>query len=318
MPRTPATAFAPEASWRLAVVVDSADALAPKLRLAADQLANPQSRVVLEEQGVFCHERPQKPAKIAFLFPGQGSQYAGMLGDLVRQNPAARDAVREVDAALALLGYPSFDEISTDADQLLSVDVFRTQLAMLLADTIMFRTLNRLGIHPAIVSGHSYGEFAALVAAGAWSLEQAIGATASRCQAIECDTTQMSTQMLSVAAPADTVRQLLAGRSNIFLSHENAPDQTVVAGEAGEVQAFATQLRTAGFESRLLAVPRAFHTPLMAGAQAAVRRGARKTVDRSSAHSIHEQRQLAGWSAIRPRFAPTLWRSSRRRSTMSS
>ena len=77
----------------------------------------------------------------------------------------------------------------------------------------------------------------------------------------------MSTQMLSVAGPADAVRQLLAGRSNIFLSHENAPDQTVVAGEAGEVQAFAAQLRSAGFESRPLAVPRAFHTPLMAGAQ---------------------------------------------------
>ncbi len=146
-----------------------------------------------------------------------------MLGDLIRQNQAAREAVREVDAALALLGYPSFDEISTDADQLLGVDVLRTQLAMLLADLIVFRTLIGLGIQPAVVSGHSYGEFAALVAAGAWSLEQAIGATASRCQAIDRDAPQMSTQMLSVAAPADAVRQLLAGRSNIFLSHRKRP-----------------------------------------------------------------------------------------------
>ncbi len=265
--RNSATGFAADAAWRLALVVDSADALAAKLRLAADQIAVPQSRVALEEQGIFCHERPTAAAKIAFLFPGQGSQYAGMLADLIRQNKTAREAVREADAALALLGYPSFAEISTDADQLLGADVFRTQLAILLADLVMFRTLTGLGIQPAVVSGHSYGEFAALVAAGAWSLEQAIGATAGRCQAIERDTPQISTQMLSAAAPADAVRQLLAGRRNIFLSHHNAPDQTVVAGEMGEVQTFAIQLRSAGFESRPLAVPRAFHTPLMAGAQ---------------------------------------------------
>ena len=63
-------AFPADAAWRLALVVDSAEALAAKLRLAADQLANPQSRVVLEEQGIFCHERPQKPAQSRLFVSG--------------------------------------------------------------------------------------------------------------------------------------------------------------------------------------------------------------------------------------------------------
>ena len=71
-----------------------------------------QNRAALEEKGIFCHQKPLAGGKIAFLFPGQGSQYAGMLGDLLRCNPAARSAVREVDAALALLGYPSFCEMT--------------------------------------------------------------------------------------------------------------------------------------------------------------------------------------------------------------
>ncbi len=231
----------------------------------------PRSRAALEEQGIYYYAArsgtPRASDTVAFVFPGQGSQYAGMLADLVRQHRAAADAVREVDAALCLLGYPCFDEISTDADQLLGVDTLRTQLAMLLADLIVFRTLTSLGIRPAVVTGHSYGELAALVAAGAWSLEQAIGATAARCQAIENGSQPLVSQMLSVAAPADVVRPLVANRTDVYLSHRNAPDQTVLAGEASAVQAIATQLRSSGIESRPLSVPRAFHTPLMAGAQ---------------------------------------------------
>ena len=271
------TTFPADAAWRLALVVDSAESLATKLRLAAEQLALPQSRVALEEQGIYCHARRETAGQVAFVFPGQGSQYAGMLGDLVRQNKSAAAAVREVDAALVLLGYPSFDEISTDADQMLGADVLRTQLSMLLADVIVFRTLTSLGIRPDVVSGHSYGEFAALTCAGAWSLEQAIGATAARCQAIDRGCPLMPTQMLSVAAPENVVRPHVAARGDVFLSHRNAPDQTVVAGEAGAVQTIAARLRSAGFESRPLPVPRAFHTPLLAGAQALFAAAVEKT-----------------------------------------
>src|SRR5262249_16989796 len=160
---------------------DNPTGLAAKLRLAADQLANPASRAVLEEQGIICREVTSQPPRVAFVFPGQGSQYAGMLSQLVKVYAPAADAQREVDSAMKLLGPDDFARISADANGQLGVDVFRTQIAMLLADTIMYRVLSSLGVRPSLVSGHSFGEFAALVAAGAWTLEQAIGATAARC-----------------------------------------------------------------------------------------------------------------------------------------
>ena len=259
--------FQPDVPWRLAIVSDSVDALAAKLKLAREQLANPASRTPLEEQAIFCHQVSKSRSRVAFMFPGQGSQYAGMLSSLIRDFKPAADAQREVDAAMALLNLPGFGELSGDADGVLGVDVFRTQVSMLLADVILFRSLSALSVHPVVVSGHSYGEFAALVAAGSWTLEQAIGTTAARCRAIDSTWTGPESAMLSTTAPPEVVRRHLDSASEVYLSHHNAPNQTVVAGRAAGVTLLATKLHEAGFETRPLAVPRPFHTPLLAAAQ---------------------------------------------------
>jgi acyl transferase domain-containing protein len=70
---------------RLAIVADGQETLAKKLKLAAEQTGNASSRTVLEEQGVFCREVTAGPLRVAWMFSGQGSQYAGMLRELVRQ-----------------------------------------------------------------------------------------------------------------------------------------------------------------------------------------------------------------------------------------
>jgi acyl transferase domain-containing protein len=263
--------FEAGAPWRMALVVDSAKSLASKLRLGAEQLNTTEGVERLREQGVFCHEITQAEPRVAFLFPGQGSQYAGMLGELVRDYPAATAAVKEVDAALSLLELPTFAEITADAAEQLGVDVFRTQLAMLLTDFVLLRTLISLDVCPSVISGHSYGEFPALVAAGAWSLVQAIGATRARCRAIDSVSGSPS-QMLSVTAGPDAVRTMLGSLAGVFISHHNAPDQTVVAGDARAVDELVVRLRAAKLDVRPLAVPRPFHTPLMAAAQQPFRR----------------------------------------------
>ncbi len=257
---------------RLALVVDNVESLSTKLRLAASQLANPAGRAPLEEQGIFCREASPTRPRVALLFPGQGSQYSGMLGELIRDYPPAAAARREVDAAMALLGLPGFDEISADSGRQLGVDVFRTQVAMLLADVIVFRSLSSLGVEPSVISAHSYGEFPALVAAGAWSLEQAIGATAARCRSIDTTWTGPESQMLSTSAPADVVQRLIGSLAEVYVSHHNAPDQTVVAGRTASVDELAARLRAERFDTRPLAVPRPFHTPLLASAQEPFRR----------------------------------------------
>ncbi|HEX3725222.1 MAG TPA: beta-ketoacyl synthase N-terminal-like domain-containing protein, partial [Pirellulales bacterium] len=267
-----ASAFERGDLWRLALVVDSPASLLAKLRLAGDQLANPPGRWPLDEQGIFRRTGSTGNPRIAFLFPGQGSQYAGMLADLVREYPPAAMAAREVDAAMALFELPSFAELSADATGALGVDVLRTQIGMLLADVIMFRALSAMDIRPAVISAHSYGEFPALVAAGAWSVEQAIGATRARAKAIESNWSGPESQMVSTTATLEAVQRELRGLADVYLSHHNAPDQTVVAGRATNVRQLAERLRGQGFDIRPLAVPRPFHTPLMAAAQEPFRR----------------------------------------------
>jgi acyl transferase domain-containing protein/NAD(P)-dependent dehydrogenase (short-subunit alcohol dehydrogenase family) len=262
---------------RLAIVADSAATLAAKLKLAAEQLKTPAATPVLEEQGIFCRERLPSP-RIAFLFPGQGSQYAGMLSELVRQSPAAAEAMGRVDAAMARLGHPSFAEIAWKNTTELGTDVWRTQVAMLLADMIMHDVLSSWNIRPDCVSGHSYGEFPALVAAGVWSLDQCIRATHARCQAVEASRTGHGALLSTTATPEMVERLSAAINGAVFVSSHNAPDQTVIGGDRDAIREMSRQLESKGFEVRLLPVPRPFHTPLMADVKAPLRQALEQEV----------------------------------------
>lgn len=249
---------------RLAIVANSPGALAKKLRLASERMAHPGARPVLEEQGIFYRERAEEPPRVALLFPGQGSQYTGMLRNLTREVPAAAAMLNQIDETMTRLGYPTFTEIAWGPDTGLGIDVWRTQVSMLLADTIVYTALDAMGIRPDVISAHSYGEFPALIAAGAWTLEQAIRATRARCDLIEA-TEGADGAMLSTTAPAELVERF-ADEINgaVHVANYNAPDQTVVAGDKEAVAEIDSRLTSAGFENRLLPVPRPYHTPLMA------------------------------------------------------
>ena len=164
--------FRPEDHSRLAIVAGNAESLARKLQLAAKQFANPDARLVLEQQGCFYRQLPVRRPRVAFVFPGQGSQYAGMLRELVRDVPAAAAAMREIDAVMTLRGYQTFAQMAWENPAQLGTDIWVTQIVMLLADLIMHAAVTDLGIRPDLVTGHSYGEFAALTAAGVWDLRR--------------------------------------------------------------------------------------------------------------------------------------------------
>ncbi|MDZ4687289.1 MAG: C45 family autoproteolytic acyltransferase/hydrolase, partial [Planctomycetaceae bacterium] len=118
---------------------------------------------------------------------------------------------------------------------------------------------------------HSYGEFPALVAAGVLTLTDAVHATRERTKAVESrDSTRGS--LLSTTAPLHMVETLLthfAGGAS--LASHNAPDQTVIGGAEDAIQSMKRLLEAEGFATRMLAVPRPYHTPLLAEAQAPFR-----------------------------------------------
>ena len=250
---------------RLAIVARNPADLAEKSRLAANQISQPQARGLLAEKGIFYGEIGQQPPRVAFLFPGQGSQYHGMLKSLVEEYPPAAKAMQEVDNVLASLELPSLAALAWEPGDELGKDVWRTQLSLLAADTIVHAAATAMQLRPDRVAGHSFGELAALIAAGSWSFEAAIRATRARCAAIDACRNSKGI-MLSTSAPAEIVEHLCQEVNGmVSISHRNAPDQTVVGGRPDAVSQLDEAIQHEGYQTKLLAVPAAFHTPLMEG-----------------------------------------------------
>jgi len=258
---------------RLACVVDDPEDLARKLRLASKQLPQPRSHPLLAEQGIFYSELTDQRPRVAFVFPGQGSQYDGMLQKLVAEYPPAARSLERVDAVLQQLELPRFSELAWEENSRLGTDVWRTQLSLLAADTIMFETVTSIGLRPDRVSGHSFGELAALVAARSWTFADAIRATSARCRAIDacCDSAGV---LVTTNAHADIVAELCQQiDGSVTVSHRNAPDQTVAGGERSAVKRLVTELDRQNFKTLMLDVPAAFHTSLMEPVKDPFRRG---------------------------------------------
>jgi acyl transferase domain-containing protein/acyl carrier protein len=308
-----ASRFSRQDTARLAIVAHGPDDLAEKVQLAARQMQTPEARQALADKGVFVHERgvrePGMDApRVAFLFPGQGSQYAGMLRELVELSPAAAARRDEIDACMARLGHPSFAQLAWTQTEGLGTDVWHTQLSVLLADLIALAALTGLGVRPDVISAHSYGEYPALVAAGVWTLETAVQVTRARCQAIDASERAQG-ELWSTTAPLDEVERQMAGMPSIWVANHNAPDQTVLGGEAGAVQALASRLEAAGFQAARLPVPRPFHTPLMAEVQEPLRdvlAGARMSPPRTPVLSSVSGRYVADPIDIRANLVAQL------------
>ena len=248
---------------RLAIVADTAESLSTKLTLAARQLANSSAHAVLAEKGIFVGETREVKPLVAFLFPGQGSQYQGMLKSLTDECAAAAETLREIDSILVRLQLPSFAELAWNAENDLGEDVWKTQLSLLIADTIVYSAVTSAGLRADRVAGHSFGELAALVAVGSWTFEDALRATRGRCAAIN-SCRNANGLLVSTNAGASIAEKLCSEHpGQVFVSHFNAPKQIVIGGEASAIQEVAEALKAQGFLAKVLNVPAAFHTPLM-------------------------------------------------------
>ncbi len=253
---------------RAAMVIHQAD-YQTKIKTFASQIGNRNALVPLAEQGLFWSEPADRTHKVVWLFPGQGSQSPGMLKELIAQDPVARQAMDEADNAMLQLGRERFAELAWNTDTQLGADVWQTQASMLIADYVMMKTLLARGVPGDVVTGHSFGEFAAMLAAGCWDIGTALQATLHRCNAITRHAPH-GCGMLSIQAPAPVVQGLIqSSRIPVHVSHRNAPEQTVVGGSQAAVTQFAQVLDNEGLVSRILPVPTAFHTPMLASAQPA-------------------------------------------------
>jgi [acyl-carrier-protein] S-malonyltransferase len=206
--------------------------------------------------------------KVAFVFPGQASQYSGMGKELAEKFPAARAVFDEADRALDISVSKLCFEGTEDELKLTA----NTQPAILTVSVAAFRVLTEKGIMPDYVAGHSLGEYSALVAAGSLNFTDAIKLARKRGSymqdAVPPGQGAMAAIMgLSPAVVMDACKRAAQGEV-CTPANLNSPEQTVISGHAGAVKhavEIASQLGAK--RAVMLPVSAPFHSALMMPAQ---------------------------------------------------
>ncbi|MFG2004315.1 beta-ketoacyl synthase N-terminal-like domain-containing protein [Spirillospora sp. NPDC048911] len=260
---------------RLAVVAADADELRRKVEQAAARIqADPRSSFSTPD-GVHYGCGDPADQRVAFLFPGQGSQYVGMGADLAMHMPEARqvwDRLADVhlgDAPLHRVVFPApaFTDDERDAQAALLTATEWAQPAVATYGMAMLALLRTLGLRPACAAGHSLGELTALHAAGALDAETLLGLTRRRGELMR-DAARVPGGMLAVQASARDVEGAIraTGLADLWPANHNSPDQTVVAGGSRSIDVLRRHLDGQGVRARSLAVSTAFHSPLVQNA----------------------------------------------------
>ncbi|WP_420645427.1 SDR family NAD(P)-dependent oxidoreductase [Candidatus Leptofilum sp.] len=235
----------------------------------------------MEAQGIF--RGSGKPiGKIAFMFPGQGSQYVNMGKELVEFSPIVKKVFDEADAVMKpILGKPLTDYIFVDPDDKDAInqatfDLMQTEItqpAMLTMDIALLKLLQSYGFNPEMVMGHSLGEYAALIAAGIMPFAHALEASAARGAEMAAVDVPDKGKMAAVLAPYEEVEAVLNSIDGYVVpANINSRSQCVFGGASEAVEEAVKQFEAKGYRGMLLPVSHAFHTSIVAPASEPLRR----------------------------------------------
>jgi len=268
---------------RLAVVAATAGDARTRLSAAIQRLREPDRTRLRDSAGAFYEARPlgRSDGAVAFVFPGEGSQYPGMLEALCLHFPEARASFDAVDRAFAghragpppsriVFPPPGTDEEAA-TERLWRMD--GAGEALFAADQAVFAVLTALGIRPGAVVGHSSGEYPALLAAGALSLdgEDQIAASMRALNAVytaaESNGGIPRAALVAIASADPAVVEAIVrdGAGELFVAMDNCPHQVVLCGAREAVASAVARLRELGAVCSELPFDRPYHTPLFAG-----------------------------------------------------
>jgi len=207
--------------------------------------------------------------KVAFCFPGQGSFEAGMGRDFAEAVPAAREVFRRGSAASGL----DLERLCFHAEAEELLDTAVQQPALVATSLAVLAALRERGVEADFVIGHSVGEFAALAAAEAMTLEEAMALVRERGLAMADAAARNPGSMAAILGLADEAVEALCRKiSNVWPANYNCPGQLVISGETVSVDEACVEAEREGARRAIkLRVSGAFHTPLVARAAEVLR-----------------------------------------------
>jgi len=204
-------------------------------------------------------------ARTAFIFPGQGAAAVGMGQDIVAADPAAAALWREATAV-----FPDLPRLCFEGPLDELVATANAQPAIFAVDCACLAALRAQGVEPDVVAGHSLGEYAALVAAGALELAAALPLVRARAAAMQAASARAGTMLAVSGLEPPRVEALVAawrGDGILAVANYNSPEQVVVSGDSEAIRAAGPSFVAEGARVTELTVGGAFHSPLMAPAE---------------------------------------------------
>ncbi|WP_437970633.1 SDR family NAD(P)-dependent oxidoreductase [Sorangium sp. So ce260] len=202
--------------------------------------------------------------KVVFVFPGQGSQWAGMGRALLDEEPVFREVIEACDGLLQpLSGWSLLEQLSTPGPVSRVHETEVAQPALFALEVALAELMRSWGIAPDAVIGHSVGEVAAAHVAGALSLRDAVHLVHHRSRLMQ-QATGLGKMASAEMSPEQAARVLRGLEGQLSMAAVNDPGSVVLSGEAGALAEVMDRLRREGVQCRELRVNYAFHSPQMA------------------------------------------------------
>ncbi|MER5556189.1 SDR family NAD(P)-dependent oxidoreductase [Streptomyces sp. NPDC002793] len=224
------------------------------LRASLDRIA----RGVPGEDAVVGHADSSGDTRQVFVFPGQGAQWAGMGKELLASSAVFADCIARCDRALGAHVDWSLTEVLANGEGLERVDIVQpVSWAVMVSLAAMWEAA---GVSPDAVVGHSQGEIAAAVVAGALSMEDAAKVVVLRSRLI-ADRLAGQGAMTSVGLPVDEVRAQIQSHPGVSVAVVNSPRSTVLSGDPGVLEGLEAEWERTGVRVWRIAVDYASHSP---------------------------------------------------------